>query len=452
MALLMSRLCGHDGGVVKPRFQNRTHADLTFESDPVKYTVIRTVLSAVRTKSLKGWKESVFADHMELKKEDFLDVHSSDVYKQAAPLLPLTYKQALTMLTKTGACVWHTQIHYTMCNRCEFIYRCEARYDKVCPLCDTPKDKENTSTYIHMPIAGHMRYLWGNVITAELMARARERISQDPNIIQDINDVCNIFQYDPNLPATNDSGDNNPQHMSIQFSQDPFMPYGDDNSFSNSPCIAIVNNLPPELRQKTGFVHLYGIGPGTRNNYEHAPKFREGVSKTDRHKFAIVVDEAIFLDLVGIDVVDAYATKLQGKDKDGKDRQFRCRLRITNIISDFRGMEEVVGFSGTPSYYGCLICWWTGHKVGGKTLYEGHRKLLPFGDRLRLILKDMHIPKAPAASANETPAQAADRVRRGLNDLPPALRSHKELAGCAVKPVRPIEMLEGEASVVQHCE
>lgn len=432
-----------------PRFQNRVHPDLQFATDPVYYTVISTLLGAVRTKALAGWKEQYFTPHIEGIKQSMLSLHSSDIQKQAAALLPTLYKEALTMLTAYGACEWHTQVHYTMCNSCEHLYRCESRDHTSCSLCGTPKNKENTSKYVHMCASGHMAYLWGNLVTAELMTKAQDRKSSDPNVIRDINDVNDPFKHDPTQPTTeNNSLISNPHNSSVQMSQDPFQPFGNNHPLSLSPATLIFNALPPEIRQKKGFVHLLGIGPGTRNSDKSVP-LPAGVVKTDRWKWLVLVDEAIYLDQVGIMLKDAYATSLHPL---GEDQFFRCRLRISNIVSDFRGMEEVLGIRGTPSYHGCLICWWHGCRVGGKTLYCGHRTLLPTGDKLRGILLNMHIPLPPAG---ETPAQAVIRTRRALEDRPVMLRSNFELAVCAPGPLRELGLLQlvvGEPTVVQHGE
>lgn len=434
---------------MKLRFEKRRHANLedASVSDQVYHSVIDAVMEGVRAKALKGWKEVAYTGAMEVLAKTMSSEHSSEIHKQAAKLLPLNYKAALSMLTKYGVCKWNISVHYTQCNRCRFIYRCEYKAAMVC-ICGTAKDKENTSIYIHNPLSGHVEYLWGNVITAELMTRSQERKSRDPNMIFDINDVNDPFLYDPNLDPT---FENNPKHMSLQISQDPFQPYGDDYSFSVSPATGIVNNLPPEIRQKKGFVHLFGIGPGSGKNYDNAPPFPPDVEKTDRWKWQIIVDELLYLDAVGIEVKDAYATlnnQIEGEEVE--DVVFRCRVRITNVVSDFRGMEEVLGISGTPSYYGCLICWWYGFRVGGKTLYCGHRKLLPPGDRLRHILEKMHIPPPPAGP--EDPTEKADRTDTSVQDLPVCLRSHKELVQCEREPLRPLNLIEDEPSVIQHRE
>lgn len=449
---LAKRLPGSafDGGKIMLRHQKRRHADLEAESvsDHVYHTVIDAVFNAVCAKALNGWKETAYTGAMELCYKIMSSEHSSDVHKAAAGLLPLGYKAALTMLTKYGACHWTISVHYKQCNRCRFIFRCEYKDALVC-ICGTPKDKENTSIYIHNPFSGHVEYLWGNEITAELMTRSRERRSQDPNMIFDINDVNDPFLYDPNLPSP--TFENNPLHMSVQISQDPFQPYGDDYAFSVSPATAIVNNLPPDIRQKGGFVHLFGIGPGSGKNYDNAPPMPPGVEKTDRHKWQIIVDEMLYLDAVGIEVKDAYATLNNSVDGEvGEDVTFQCRVRISNVVADFRGMEEVLGISGTPSYHGCLICWWHGFRVGGKTLYCQHRKLLPHGDKLRRILEKMYIPPPPAGV--EDPADMVSRTATNVHDLPVCLRSRKELVECAEEPQRPLRLIVDEPSVVQHCK
>lgn len=445
----VSRLPGFDGGTLVPRFQNRVHPDLKYETDPVYYTVIEAVMGAVRTKALNGWKEAHYTPHIQGIKRVMQSQHSSDILKQAALLLPMLYKEALTMLTTYGACEWHTQVHYVMCNRCEHLYRCEARDRTTCSQCETPKDKENTSKYIHMCASGHISYLWGHIVTAKLMTHAADRKSKNPNMIFDINDVNDPYKFDPTLPTTDfNSPVPDPHNMSVMMSQDPFQPFGNNHPFSVSPATLIFNNLPPDMRQKKGFVHLLGIGPGTRNIYDKALPMPAGVVKSDRSKWLVLVDEAIYLDKVGIMVKDAYATSLHPL---GTDQFFRCRMRITNVISDFRGMEEVLGIHGTPSYHGCLICWWHGCRVGGKTLYCDHRRLLASGDKLRSILQNMWIPLPPD---KETPPQAAIRTARGLDDLPVHLRSNKELAMCAAGPQREegLQLVVGEPTVVQHCE
>lgn len=170
-------------------------------------------------------------------------------------------------------------------------------------------------------------------------------------MIFDIIDVNDPYLNDPDHPVGK-------RNLSMQISEDPFQPYGDDYSFSVSPATGIINNLPGNLRQKKGFVHLYVIGLGSGKNYDSAPAMPAGVEKTDRWKWLIIVDELIYLDLVGVVVKDAYATKISQVDGIGPDVLFTCRVRLTNVVSDFRGMEEVLAISGTPSYHGCLICWW----------------------------------------------------------------------------------------------
>lgn len=271
--------------------------------------------------------------------DDLRDPGSSARDREAAELLPLTYKSALTMLTDAKACVWNIQIHYEQCNRCLLLYRCEHRDRKVCK-CGLPRCPANVRTFIYLPFIYFIRSIFRDKLLAYEAGAWFDRRSTDPDIFNDILDVWDAFGYDP----TKDTDENNDvRFLLCQWIQDPFAPFADDAGYSCAPMLLFILNFAPWFRHHLGLAHLLGIGPGVRNSERFGP-LPPGAIKTHRYKFQVFVDEMLYLDKHGVHVWDA-----------NKRDTFFCRARVMSIVSDFRGVEEMIGITGTPSLFMVLV-------------------------------------------------------------------------------------------------
>lgn len=416
------------------RWQRRPYANLKDQPAAYRELVIQVTLSAVTLKAEHTWTEGAFEGLMTHTFTTWNHNLSSDDFKKASDLLPRNYRAALTLLSEEKSCIWNNQIHYQMCIHCKFVYRGDNRDDKVCQ-CGHARIPENLCKLVYMPISGHMRSAYGVKAAAKSMGSWWVRRNANPTQIRDSTDVINPYNYDP----TKDIGfDNDPRHWMLTHIQDPFAPYKDDMSYSCSPSLVHVLNLPAWVRQKLGYAHLLSIGPGVRKRA--LKELANKVKKSDCHQHAIFADELNFLDKFGIEVVDA---------SDGKP--FQCRARLVNTVSDLRGMEKLVGISSTPARYGCLHCWWEGFRVGGKTLYCGHQTLLEQNDPLRRYLRDRNpepITKADIARKDKTEFNRKSE-KKSVSKEPCHRRCHGELVVCSPAPWKTKPLIEGEDSVVQ---
>lgn len=434
---ILSCCPGHDGGKWRARCEFRTFPDLIQSPAGIRQTVVNVTLRAVSFKAQRKLSQDDFAAYMAEQAATMSLEDSSHTHKIAAKWLPKNYPSALSMLVFEEACVWNKQVHYDQCIHCNFVYRCEDKYrldDKESQACKcgAPRIKPHIRTYIYQPLSGHMRNTYSVPNLAHSMSMWYERRPTDPNKVTDIMDVADPFGHNPSLPP---SFKNDTRHFRIQFSQDPFMPFVDDSFYSCAPSLVYILNLPPWARQKMFLAHVLGIGPGSRKR-DVAP-LPAGIKKTHRHKFEIFADELNYLDTYGTRVVDSRTGV-----------PFLCRARLVNCVSDFRGMEDLVGISGSPSTNGCLSCWIRGQKVGGKMLYCGHRTFLGAEDKLRAVLRDMH-PEILRPLSDSPKDVARKTRRRRLQDTPPHLRAFYELASLCKKAFRPLPLVEGEKGVTQ---
>lgn len=255
------RLCpGHDGGKVMARWQRRPYANLKDQPAAYRELVIQVTLSAVTLKAEHTWTEGAFEGLMTHTFTTWNHNLSSDDFKKASDLLPRNYRAALTLLSEEKSCIWNNQIHYQMCIHCKFVYRGDNRDDKVCQ-CGHARIPENLCKLVYMPISGHMRSAYGVKAAAKSMGSWWVRRNANPTQIRDSTDVIDPYHYDP----TKEIGfDNDPRHWMLTHIQDPFAPYKDDMSYSCSPSLVHVLNLPAWVRQKLGYAHLLSIGPGVR--------------------------------------------------------------------------------------------------------------------------------------------------------------------------------------------
>lgn len=392
--------------------------------------MINVTLRAVAFKAKHKLSQDAFADYMTEQAATMSLDTSSHTHQIAARWLPKNWASALSMLEDDGACIWSKQVHYDQCMHCNWIYRLDHTKDESCQ-CGAPHTKEHTRNYIYQPLAAHIRRTYSIPFIAQSMATWHERRSKNPNKLTDILDVVDMFGYDPGKDTT---FENDGRHISVLFSQDPFLPFEDDAYFSCAPSLAYFLNIPAWCRQEMFLAHVCGIGPGSRKRFV-AP-LPPQITKTHRHKFAIFADELNYLDTYGTRVIDS---------RDGKP--FLCRARLVNCVADFRGMEDLIGINGSPSTCGCLVCWLRGQSCGKKMLYCGHRKFLERNDPLRAVLRDMH-PEIQRES--DTARDTARKTkRRRTQDMPCHLRAQFELATCAPDPVRPLPLTEGELGVTQ---
>lgn len=418
---------------MKARFEYKSFPDIEHVPSKLRALVIQITLDAVAYKAEYKTSEPQFAHYMRLHARTMRHELSGPAFKEAQALLPMTYKGALSMLSKETSLVWNNQIHYQMCVACDLVYRCKHLYLKDADfcLCGTARTKENTKTLIYMPLSGHLRNIYGVPSYAKALGEWADRRSKVAGRVNDSTDLINPWNYDPALPQ---GKDNEPRHVMLTHIQDPFQPFKDDAYYSCSPGLVHILNFPGWARQEEGCAHVLSIGPGSRKRT--AVKLKDNIKKTDQHQHAIFADELQWLDKHGIEVYDAH-----------RKEYFYCKARLVNCISDLRGMEKLIGISSTPKRCGCLHCWIEGFKVGGKTLYTGHQAFLDRDDPLRQVLFSRN---KEAYLVSDTPAQRAakDQDKPVLLE-PPLLRTEMEARMCSAR-ARPQKVLvDGEDDLRQ---
>ena len=118
-------------------------------------------------------------------------------------------------------------------------------------------------------------------------------------------------------------------------------------SYSMSPIMMTILNLPREIRNSFSNVQLLGIipGPKTLNPY-----------------LKIVVDE--FLTITNKDVFDAYS-----------GATFQLKAAVLLHVLDYPGIGKLFHTMGSGAYQGCMWC-----EFEGRDVFREGRTWLTFGD------------------------------------------------------------------------
>jgi hypothetical protein len=186
---------------------------LAIPHDTVVRELVRSAcLHALDVKdSTTGATESVVKATLQAKFEDFTGPHASAAQRAAAPYLPKTFKQALTMLTDIAGCEWPKLIRYDMCP-CGFIYRGPDYRDatqcgglvpgrRAGEWVPCPKARADAKYMTYNPIGGFCRRIYNNSeIAAEFAGwQTPERMKNDGQLrdICDASVVAKLLASDP---------------------------------------------------------------------------------------------------------------------------------------------------------------------------------------------------------------------------------------------------------------
>jgi hypothetical protein len=130
-------------------------------------------------------------------------------------------------------------------------------------------------------------------------------------------------------------------------------------SYSVWPLYFTPYNFPHHVRRKLGVTTLLGVIAGKKDEK----------AKLDLQPFLqLIVDELNYMYVFGEEVYDAH-----------KDEFFTLRVKLIQVISDYRGLQKITNLKLSPALHACLVCWLKGFKLvnSGKTVYPGNWTFLP---------------------------------------------------------------------------
>lgn len=194
----MGRLPGRDGAQPVRRFQRVSYNRLPPGDEPVRELVLAACWQAIAQRdSSPGATESAVRRHLQSLRSSYLGKYASAEQKSAAPYLPTSFKQALTIISDCSDCRWPVLYRYSMCP-CGFIYRCEHRGARNCPgvvfrgksnerLCDLPRSAAREVTY--SCVGDFVERAYKNPEVARAFSGWRERMhSRGEDFLQDMCD------------------------------------------------------------------------------------------------------------------------------------------------------------------------------------------------------------------------------------------------------------------------
>ncbi|XP_035688707.1 uncharacterized protein LOC118424238 [Branchiostoma floridae] len=157
-----------------------------------------------------------------------------------------------------------------------------------------------------------------------------------------------------------------PRHLLLQFCQDGMNPFDmRKNTYSMTPQLVKIMNLPLTAREKLGFLLLVGMIHGPREPKNVNPYVEP------------IVDELLLL-LEGVWAFDGL-----------KKEAFKLRAKVLLWVLDFVGLCKCGKTKGPGAISACSKCWIQGrysHTLS-KTVYTGARRNLDSDDPMR---KDVH--------------------------------------------------------------
>jgi Transposase family tnp2 len=235
------------------------------------------------------------------------------------------------------------------------------------PGCDHPRRDDSGrpySTFTYHPISQWAATMFGNKMYAQHMLY---HVSDEVKQAREDGKVYDIQHGETwdKMVLKDNRFTEEPRNIAGALCTDGITPFKDKMGFSIWPIFFTPYNVPQSLRYKMGITTLLGIVRGKRDK------------KADQDLYyvlEIVRDELNYLDVFGHEVWDA-----------ATNTTFTLRIKLIQLISDYRGLGKLVNMPLSPAVYACLFCWLEGFKIQGKTIYEGSWRSLPAGHWLREI-------------------------------------------------------------------
>ncbi|EFJ40399.1 jordan transposition protein [Volvox carteri f. nagariensis] len=376
-AEMSRRLPGQDGAKIARRFMPVAFKPLT-PDDAVQEHVLRACMHAIYIKhSSPACTESVVEAALDAKYHDYMSPGSSKACQAAAPYLPRTFKQALTLLSKYSSCRWPLLSRYDLCP-CGFLFRCEHRDDSKCPGLTAgegaPCGRERGQTsrsLVYNSIVQYLTRIYANAHQAAEFGSWLERRSTS-SLMMDIADgdyVRQILESDQRFR-------DDPRNVLLMVVTDPFIVASDEHERSSTPWLLLCVNAPAHVRHEIGYASVLCIMGGNIK----PPTQKHGLPMDHNHVLGLITDELEVLDSIGCEVHDA--------SRGGAP--FTCYAKIIALSSDYRGLQKHVGIKGTPALNACFKCWVHGHRVGHKTIFTNHFTWLSPANSLRKEMRKLH--------------------------------------------------------------
>ncbi len=226
---LRARYPGRDGGKKGRRFEKVSVKALpqptSSRTKAIRELVLSVCVQALRQReSSPGATESAVKCHLESTYQQFTSKYASNMQRLAAPYVPSTFKEALTLLESEADLKWPTLLRYDRCP-CGFVYRCEHAEAVTCPArkpgnpqqpCSLPRTAGVTRSVIYNSLAQFLERVYADPIHAEEFSswqlpnpRSRElsdifhgaafsdAVRADPGIVSDKRNVFCVLITDP---------------------------------------------------------------------------------------------------------------------------------------------------------------------------------------------------------------------------------------------------------------
>lgn len=144
-------------------------------------------------------------------------------------------------------------------------------------------------------------------------------------------------------------GRRNQRNILLELASDPFVMWKDDQKANAVPIGVRILNLPPHLRNRVGVgCHFFTLDYGSTKGRTHLQQDKRTRNSIDS-LMEMVVDELDWLCRVGVKVQDA--------SKGLNAEEETLYVKLVFVLSDLRGLQDMMKCSVTPAYYGCLKCW-----------------------------------------------------------------------------------------------